>query len=220
MAVTGQTPMPVVVLISGNGSNLQALIDTFNRDNAPARICAVISNRPQAYGLERAQQAGIPTHVVDHQRYRDRPGFEQALQAVIDDYHPGLVVLAGFMRILTERFVNHYLGRMVNIHPSLLPNFQGLDTHQRALDSGLAQHGASVHFVTPELDGGPVIMRAHVTIHPDDDAPTLAARVLREEHRIYPEVVRLFAEGRVKLDDNQALLDGIAVTQLSKHDHA
>ena len=220
MAATGQIPLPVVVLISGNGSNLQALIDTFNSDDAPARICAVISNRPQAYGLERAQRAGIPTHVIDHQRYSDRPDFEQALQTVIDDYHPGLVVLAGFMRILTERFVNHYLGRMVNIHPSLLPNFQGLDTHQRALDSGLAQHGASVHFVTPELDGGPVIMRAPVTIKPGDDAQTLAARVLREEHRIYPEVVRLFAGGRVRLDDNQALLDGIAVPQLSKHNHA
>ena len=220
MAAIGQTPLPVVVLISGNGSNLQALIDRFDDSDAPAKICAVISNRPGAYGLERAQRAGIPAHVVDHQRYDDRPGFEQALQAVIDDYNPGLVVLAGFMRILTASFVNRYRGRMVNIHPSLLPHLQGLNTHQRALDSGLAQHGASVHFVTPELDGGPVIMRAQVTITPDDDAQTLAARVLQEEHRIYPEVVRLFAEGRVRLDDNQALVDDIAVPQLSKHDHA
>ena len=209
-------PLPVVVLISGNGSNLQALIDAFRGQDAPVKICAVISNRPHAHGLDRARRAGIAVHVVDHQAFPDRVSFDRALQAAIDAYNPGLVVLAGFMRILTEGFVHHYLGRMVNIHPSLLPNFQGLDTHQRVLDSGMQEHGASIHFVTPQLDGGPVIMRAHVEVKPEDDPQTLAARVLQEEHRIYPEVLRLFAAGRVRLNDNQALLDGVAVPQLPK----
>lgn len=215
---TGNTErLPIVVLISGSGSNLQALIDAASHADYPARICAVISNRPDAGGLIRAERAGIPTHVVDHTRFAERRDFERAMETIIDRYHPGLVALAGFMRILTPEFVSHYLGRMLNIHPSLLPNFQGLNTHQRALDSGVSEHGVSVHFVTPDLDGGPVVIRAIVPIQSGDTAQTLAARVLLEEHRIYPQAVKWFAQGRLQLVDHQALLDGRLVAQLEKH---
>lgn len=208
--------LPVVVLISGSGSNLQALIDAAAAADYPARICAVISNRPAAGGLARAKQAGIPTHVIDHCQFPDRRSFELALEKIIDRYQPGLVVLAGFMRILTPDFVHHYLGRMLNIHPSLLPNFTGLNTHQRALDSGVKTHGASVHFVTADLDGGPVVIRAQVPIHSEDTAQALAARVLIEEHKIYPQAVKWFAQGRLKLVAQQALLDGQPIDQLEK----
>jgi phosphoribosylglycinamide formyltransferase-1 len=217
MLIADSQRLPVVVLISGSGSNLQALIDAAAAADYPARICAVISNRPDAAGLLRATQAGIPTHIVDHGQFPDRRSFELALEKVIDRYQPGLVALAGFMRILTPDFVHHYLGRMLNIHPSLLPNFTGLNTHQRVLDSGAHEHGASVHFVTPDLDGGPVVIRAHVPIHSGDDAQTLTARVLTEEHLIYPEAVKWFAQGRLKLVAHQALLDGQPITQLEKH---
>ncbi|MBI3773601.1 MAG: phosphoribosylglycinamide formyltransferase [Gammaproteobacteria bacterium] len=217
MTTASAQRLPVVVLISGSGSNLQALIDATAAADYPARICAVISNRPEAGGLVRAKRAGIPSHVIDHRQFPDRRSFELALEKSIDSYQPGLVALAGFMRILTPDFVNHYLGRMLNIHPSLLPNFTGLNTHRRALDSGAAVHGASIHFVTPDLDGGPVVIRAQVPIHSGDDAQTLAARVLIEEHRIYPEAVKWFAQGRLRLDDHQALLDGQPVAQLEKH---
>jgi phosphoribosylglycinamide formyltransferase-1 len=185
--------LPVVVLISGSGSNLQAIIDA----DLPITIRAVISNRADAYGLTRAEQAGIPTAVLDHKAYPDRESYDAALQALIDSYRPGLLVLAGFMRILSDGFVRHYEGRMINIHPSLLPKYRGLDTHARAIAAGDAEAGCSVHFVTPELDSGPIIIQARVTIRDGDTPETLAARVLEQEHRIYPEAIRKFAEGEL-----------------------
>ncbi|HEB55990.1 MAG TPA: phosphoribosylglycinamide formyltransferase [Gammaproteobacteria bacterium] len=205
MSSTAQ-PLPIVVLISGNGSNLQAIIDAIQA-GLPARICAVISNRPQAYGLSRAREAGIPVEVIDHRDYPSREAFDQALMACIDHYQPKLVVLAGFMRILTDEFVKHYSGRMINIHPSLLPRYQGLNTHQRVLDAGDDIHGVSVHFVTPELDSGPVILQAKIPVQANDDADTLAQRIHEQEHIIYPQVIRWFAEGRLHLQGNSVLLD-------------
>jgi phosphoribosylglycinamide formyltransferase-1 len=206
-------PLPIVVLISGGGSNLQAIIDAVAAGNLPVEIRAVISNRPGVKGLERARAAGIPAEVLDHTAYATREAFDAALQARIDHYQPQLVVLAGFMRLLTDDFVNHYQGRMLNIHPSLLPEFKGLNTHQRAIEADVAEHGASVHFVTAELDGGPVIVQAAVPVQADDEAERLAARVLQQEHRIYPAAIRWFAEGRLQLKDNQVWLDGKALSQ-------
>lgn len=201
-------PLPVVVLISGNGSNLQAMIDGMRSGELPIEIRAVVSNRPEVYGLERARQASIPAVVVDHKAYPDRPAFDEALKSRIDEFEPGLVVLAGFMRILTPEFVTHYAGRMLNIHPSLLPEFTGLDTHQRVLDAGRKEHGVSVHFVTADLDGGPVIARSRVDISEDDDADSLARKVQIKEHRLYPAVIAMYAEGRIKLLDSAVSLDG------------
>ncbi|MCB1737319.1 MAG: phosphoribosylglycinamide formyltransferase [Gammaproteobacteria bacterium] len=202
------TPLPVVVLISGGGSNLQALIDAIEDGALKVEIRAVISNRGDALGLKRAERAGIPAIVLDNHAFPDRDAYEARLRALIDRFAPGLVVLAGFMRILEAKTVNHYLGRMVNIHPSLLPQFQGLRTHARALEARVERHGASVHFVTPELDGGPVIVQVAVPVHPDDDVDRLAARVLRWEHRIYPLAVTWFAEGRLILRDDVVEFDG------------
>ena len=205
----GVAPLPIVILISGRGSNLQAIIDRTTAGELPVEIRAVISNRPDAAGLENARQAGLETRVIDHTGYADRQAFDQALQACIDSYQPGLVVLAGFMRILTPGFVEHYRGRMLNIHPSLLPDFPGLNTHQRALDAGHREVGASVHFVTEDTDGGPVLMQARVAVRENDTADSLAARVLEQEHRLYPQAIRWFAEGRIFLDNNgQIKLDG------------
>ncbi|OEC55718.1 MULTISPECIES: phosphoribosylglycinamide formyltransferase [Pseudomonas] len=201
----------VVVLISGSGSNLQALIDSTTSAGHPARIRAVISNRADAYGLERARQAGIETRVLDHREFDGREAFDQALAALIDSFSPQLVVLAGFMRILTPGFVRHYTGRLLNIHPSLLPRHKGLHTHQRALEVGDAEHGCSVHFVTEELDGGPLVVQAVIPVESGDSPDTLAQRVHAEEHRIYPLAVRWFAEGRLRLGENGALLDGQAL---------
>jgi phosphoribosylglycinamide formyltransferase-1 len=187
--------LPLVALISGRGSNLKAIIDAHD---PLVEIRAVISNRPQAGGLMHAQQAGIPTEVVDHTQFKSRIDFDRTLQTRIDSYQPKLVVLAGFMRILTPEFVAHYEGRLLNIHPALLPAFRGLDTHKRALEAGVKEHGASVHFVTADLDAGPVIIQARVPVLPDDDEESLAARVLREEHRIYPQAIHWFAEDRLK----------------------
>lgn len=197
--------LQVVVLISGSGTNLQALIDDA-ASGAPYRITGVVSNRPGVRGLERAKAAGVPTQVVDHTQFADRTAFDAALAATIDGLAPQLIVLAGFMRILTDAFVRHFAGRMINIHPSLLPAFQGLHTHQRALDAGVTQHGASVHFVTGELDGGPVIAQVTVPVAHDDDADTLASRVLEREHQLLPQVVRWFAEGALLLQGEQVLL--------------
>jgi phosphoribosylglycinamide formyltransferase-1 len=205
-------PLPIVVLISGSGSNLQAIIDAVASGRLPVEIRAVISNRPGVKGLERAQQSGIPTEVLDHHEHASREAFDKALQACIDAYEPRLVVLAGFMRLLTDAFVNHYAGRMLNIHPSLLPNFKGLNTHQRALEAyhqgETTEHGASVHFVTPDLDGGPIILQASVPIRADDTPESLAARVLMVEHQIYPQAIQWFAEGRLTMQDHHAVLDG------------
>ncbi|ACE86321.1 phosphoribosylglycinamide formyltransferase [Cellvibrio japonicus] len=201
-------PLRVVVLISGSGSNLQALIDAKNKGELPIEIAAVISNCPDVQGLARAAKAGIPTLVLDHKTYASREAFDRALMAAIDAYTPGLVVLAGFMRILTAGFTEHYLGRMLNIHPSLLPKFQGLHTHQRAIDAGETRHGVTVHFVTAELDGGPACVQASVPILPTDDAGLLAKRVQRQEHVIYPLAVKWFAEGKLSMEQGKAWLNG------------
>jgi len=202
------TPCNVVVLISGSGSNLQALIDDIHAGDTPARIRAVISNRADAYGLERARAAGIPATVLDHKAFDGREAFDAALIERIDAYRPDLVVLAGFMRILTPGFVRHYRGRLLNIHPSLLPKYKGLHTHQRVLEAGDAEHGCSVHFVTEELDGGPLVVQAVIPVQPGDTPDSLAQRVHEQEHRIYPLAVRWFASGRLQLGEQGAMLDG------------
>ncbi|MCF5051685.1 phosphoribosylglycinamide formyltransferase [Pseudomonas syringae] len=198
----------VVVLLSGTGSNLQALIDSTRTGDSPVRIAAVISNRSDAYGLQRARDAGIDTRSLDHKAFDGREAFDTALVELIDAFNPQLVVLAGFMRILSADFVRHYEGRLLNIHPSLLPKYKGMHTHQRALDAGDSEHGCSVHFVTEELDGGPLVVQAVVPVESDDSAQSLAQRVHTQEHRIYPLAVRWFAEGRLILGDQGALLDG------------
>ena len=198
----------VVVLLSGTGSNLQALIDNLQAGDNPARIGAVISNRADAYGLQRAAAAGIEARVLDHKEFEGREAFDAALMELIDGFNPKLVVLAGFMRILSADFVRHYQGRLLNIHPSLLPKYKGLHTHQRALEAGDREHGCSVHFVTEELDGGPLVVQAVIPVELDDTPETLAQRVHTQEHKIYPLAVRWFAEGRLSLGDQGALLDG------------
>jgi phosphoribosylglycinamide formyltransferase-1 len=171
-------------------------------------IRAVVSNRADAYGLERAGHAGIETRVLDHRKFPDRESYDRSLADLVESFEPALVVLAGFMRILTPEFVRRFQGRMINIHPSLLPKYRGLHTHQRALDAGDSMHGASVHFVTEELDGGPVILQARVPVLSGDDADTLAARVLKKEHIIYPMVVRWVAEGKIRMRDGGIFKDG------------
>ncbi|QSX35796.1 phosphoribosylglycinamide formyltransferase [Shewanella sedimentimangrovi] len=200
----------VVVLISGNGSNLQAIIDAC-QDKQHAEVVAVISNKPEAYGLIRAHHAQIDTSCVIAQKGEKRADYDERLAAIIDSYQPDLIVLAGFMRILSDGFVQRYLGRMLNIHPSLLPKFTGLDTHQRAIEAGETEHGASVHFVIPELDAGPVILQAKVPVYEDDTPELLAERVHEQEHAIYPLVVKWFANGRLAMKDGQAWLDGNAI---------
>jgi phosphoribosylglycinamide formyltransferase-1 len=199
--------LPVVVLISGSGSNLQAIIDGAAAD-LPVEIRAVISNKSDAYGLERARTAGIETRVLDHREYEDRESYDSALGDLVEEFEPGLVILAGFMRILTPEFVQRFRGRMFNIHPSLLPKFRGLHTHERAIEAGEKEHGASVHFVTEELDGGPLILQVMVPVEADDTPDSLAARVLTQEHIIYPTAVRWFAQGRLDIDDNRVIKDG------------
>lgn len=191
----------IVILISGRGSNMEALVRAAQAEQWPARIAAVISNKADAKGLEFAQAHGIPTAVVPNKAYPTRAEFDAALQQAIDAFSPDLVVLAGFMRILTPPFVEHYAGRMLNIHPSLLPAFPGLTTHQAALDAGVAEHGATVHFVTAELDHGPMVVQARVPVLPGDTAESLSARVLAQEHLLYPRAVRLFIEDRLSIDN-------------------
>ncbi|RRV06937.1 phosphoribosylglycinamide formyltransferase [Pseudomonas sp. v388] len=198
----------VVVLLSGTGGNLQAMIDSFKDGATPVRIRAVISNKEDAFGLQRARDAGIEACVLDHKAYEGREAFDAALIELIDTFNPQLVVLAGFMRILSANFVRHYHGRLLNIHPSLLPLYKGLHTHQRVLDAGDAQHGCSVHFVTEELDGGPLVVQAVISVQLQDSPATLAQRVHTQEHRIYPLAIRWFAEGRLSLGEQGALLDG------------
>lgn len=201
-------PCNVVVLLSGSGSNLQALIDSSAIPDSAVRIGAVISNRADAYGLQRAAAAGIETAVLDHTEFEGREAFDAALVACIDGFAPDLVVLAGFMRILSGGFVRHYQGRLLNIHPSLLPRYKGLHTHRRALEAGDAEHGCSIHFVTEELDGGPLVVQAVVPVAPDDTVQSLAQRVHAQEHVIYPMAVHWFANGRLRLGEQGALLDG------------
>tara|TARA_R110001599_G_scaffold137778_3_gene316754 strand:+ start:2401 stop:3123 length:723 start_codon:yes stop_codon:yes gene_type:complete len=198
----------IVVLISGSGTNLQALIDDLADRASAGQIVAAISNRPGVGGLERAARAGIATAVVNHQDFAGRDSFDAALIECIDGYQPDLVVLAGFMRILTPAFVTHFHGRLLNIHPSLLPKHKGLHTHQRALEAGDSEHGSSVHFVTAELDGGPVVIQAPIPVLSEDSVASLAARVQQQEHRIYPLAMNWFIQGRLRLIDNQACMDG------------
>ena len=186
---------------------MQAIIRAAAAEKWPVRIAAVISNRPQASGLQVAAEAGIPVVVVDHQGYANRDAFDAALSAAIDQFAPDLVLLAGFLRILTSEFVEHYRGRMLNIHPSLLPSFPGLATHRQALSAGVKVHGATVHFVTPDLDHGPVVAQAQVPVLDDDTEATLAARVLEQEHIIYPRAVRQFIEGRLRLENGRVVQD-------------
>ena len=187
----------IVILISGRGSNMLSLLDA----NLPGAVAAVISNRADAGGLAIAQARGIATAVISHRDYPDRETFDQTLAKLIDGYAPDLVVLAGFMRILSAPFVQHYHGRLINIHPSLLPAFTGVHTHQRAIDEGVKVHGCTVHFVTPDLDAGPIIIQAVVPVLPDDTEHSLAARVLREEHRIYPQAVSWLCQEKVWLNE-------------------
>ena len=201
-------PLPIVVLISGGGTNLQAIIDAQAAGALPVEIRAVVSDRADALGLERARRAGITTAVLQARGFPDRSAYDTALQSLIDGHAPSLVVLAGFMRILSPEFVAHYAGRLINIHPSLLPRFRGLHTHRRALEAGARQHGASVHFVTDELDSGPVIIQASVPVLSDDTEARLAARVLTQEHQIYPLAIRWIAEGRLHLNGGRVYLDG------------
>lgn len=201
-------PLPIIVLVSGRGSNLQALIDAQARGELSGAIRAVISNCPDAYALTRARDAGIVAETIDHHAFADRSSYDRELITRIDSHQPGLIAMAGFMRILSPAFIAHFYGRMLNIHPSLLPAFRGLHTHRRALAAGVARHGCSVHFVTDDLDAGPVVMQARVRVTPGDDEVILAARVLRREHVIYPKVVRWFCEGRLALVNGAAVLDG------------
>ncbi|MBK3817207.1 MULTISPECIES: phosphoribosylglycinamide formyltransferase [Paraburkholderia] len=190
----------LVILISGRGSNMEAIIRACADEGWAAQVAAVIANRPDAAGLAFAASHGIATAVVDHRQFPDRDSFDAALAQEIDSFAPDLVVLAGFMRVLTAGFVDHYAGRMLNVHPSLLPSFPGLKTHQQALDAGVRLHGASVHFVTSQLDHGPIVAQAAVPVEAGDTPATLAERVLATEHIIYPRAVRWFVEGRLALD--------------------
>lgn len=199
----------IVILISGRGSNMEAIVRAQQAEAWPARIAAVISNKPDAKGLEFAASHGIPTAVVPNKEFPTREAFDAALQATIDRFAPDLVVLAGFMRILTAPFVEHYAGRMLNIHPSLLPLFPGLHTHRQALDAGVTEHGATVHFVTAELDHGPAVIQARIPVLPGDTEDSLAERLLAEEHVIYPQAVRLFVEDRLSIENGEVR---IAVT--------
>lgn len=197
----------IVILISGRGSNMEAILRKVAAGDLPVRVAAVIANRPDAEGLQTAAAHDVPTRVVDHTAFAGRAAFDAELQAVIDAYAPDLVVLAGFMRILSEAFVRHYAGRLLNIHPSLLPAFPGLHTHRRALQEGVRVHGCTVHFVTPELDHGPVVVQAVVPVLDADDEARLAARVLQQEHQVYPMAVRWFVEDRLQLVDGRVVFE-------------
>jgi len=198
----------IVVLISGRGSNLQGIIDAIDQGQVPGRIAAVISNESEALGLQRARQAGIDTLVLDHRAFADRSDYDRALRDEVAKYNPDLIVLAGFMRILGNQFVDYFAGRIINIHPSLLPKYRGLNTHARALADGAREHGASVHFVISDLDAGPIIIQAIVPVYDDDSAEVLAQRVLEQEHKILPQAIHWFAEKRLTIVDGRVLLDG------------
>lgn len=202
----------VAILISGRGSNMAALIEAASAQDYPAEIVLVLSNRPDAPGLAVARAAGITTAVIDHMAFgKDKAGFERAMQAELDRHGVELICLAGFMRLLTDGFVEAWRSRMINVHPALLPAFKGLDTHARALQAGVKIHGATVHFVVPEMDSGPIIAQGAVAVRDDDSAETLGQRVLAVEHRIYPLALRLVAQGRVRIENGRCLIDGVPV---------
>ncbi len=208
-----------VVLISGGGSNLQAFIDQIEAGQLDLDIALVISNVESAFGLERAQRSGIETACVNHRLFSSRAEFDQAMMKEIDLFQPDIVILAGFMRILTPEFVNHYANRLVNIHPSLLPKFTGINTHQRALDAAETWHGASIHFVIPELDAGPVILQGRLPIRPNDTADSLQQRIHKIEHQLYPQAVSWFCQNRLSIVDGKVLLDGeLSAQQLQSFD--
>ena len=192
--MSNHTPAKLVILISGRGSNMQSIVNAIQADKLNAEVAAVISNRPDAAGLDFARDAGITSETLDHKNFASREAFDQQLMDLIDKFEPDYVVLAGFMRILSAAFVQHYTNRLINIHPSLLPKFKGMHTHKRAIEAGESEHGASVHFVTEELDAGPVILQAKVPVLEADTEETLAARVLVEEHKLYPDALRLLIE--------------------------
>ena len=206
-------PLSLVVLISGNGSNLQAVIDHINNGHLNAQISAVISNRPNAFGLQRARDNGIQAISLDHREFDTREAFDQQLQQQIDQFNPDLIVLAGYMRILSTAFIQHYWPNMINIHPSLLPKYQGLNTHQRALDNQDSAHGVSIHIVTPELDSGPVILQGQFAIEPDDNADSLQQKGHALEHQMYPQIIQWIAEQRLQLTDGAPQFDGKPLTQ-------
>lgn len=197
----------IVVLVSGNGSNLQAIIDACHVNQIHGKIVAVMSNKPDVYSLIRAKKAQIPTHVINHKSFSSREDFDLNMQQKIDSYQPDLIVLAGYMRILTPAFVQHYSGKMLNIHPSLLPKYPGLHTHHRAMTAGDKEHGTTVHFVTEQLDGGPIILQAKVPIFDNDTEQDVIDRVLEQEHRIYPLVIKWFCDNRLTMRENKAYLD-------------
>lgn len=197
-------PLRIAILISGNGSNLQAIIDHQKQHPDLYEIALVLSNKAGVFGLTRARNAKIDHQVINHQAFSDRESFDAEMQKTLDDKQIDLVVLAGFMRILTEGFTRHYLGRMLNIHPSLLPKYPGLNTHQKAIDAGDSKHGLSVHFVTPELDGGPVVLQATVDVTPEDNAQSLQHKIHLKEHLAYPLVIEWFAQGKLKYQNGQA----------------
>ena len=211
MTVGDQPLSKIVVLISGSGSNLQSFIDACEERRVDGKIMAVISNRPGVKGLDRAAAANIPNIVVDHRAFESREEFDQYLAEIINEFTPDLIVLAGFMRILTGGFVNQFVGKLINIHPSLLPSYPGLNTHQRAIEAGDSVAGATVHFVTPELDGGPAILQAQVPILSTDSSAELAARVLVEEHKIYPLVAQWYCQGRIIMNNGIVFHDSVEV---------
>lgn len=208
------------VLISGSGSNLQSFIDKAARGEIDLELSVVFSNKPDAYGLTRADTAGIATECLEHRDYADREAFDCAVAEVLDAYKPDLIVLAGFMRILSPWFVQHYEGQILNIHPALLPAYPGLDTHQRVLDAGEEWHGSTVHFVTEELDGGPHILQGRLAVRPDETADELCARVQAVEHQIYPEAASWFGRGRLQFRDGHILFDGKPLNEPVLKDYA
>ncbi|WP_130472013.1 phosphoribosylglycinamide formyltransferase [Candidatus Magnetaquicoccus inordinatus] len=203
---TPSSPLRIAVLVSGSGSNLQALIDGCASGLIPGQIVLVLSNNPEAFGIERAKRHQIPTEVVNHRLYANRAAFDQELTRLLEQYEAQLVCLAGFMRVLTAEFTQHFAGRLLNIHPALLPAFPGLHVQQQAIDAGVRFSGATVHFVVPEVDAGPIVVQAVVPVLADDTADSLAARILRQEHRIYPLAVRWFAQGRLSLTGKRVQL--------------
>jgi phosphoribosylglycinamide formyltransferase-1 len=206
----------VAVLISGRGSNMAALIEAAKAKDYPAEIVLVVSNRPEAGGLLVARAAGIATETVDHTKFSgDRNRFEQEIQSLFEKYRIEIICLAGFMRLLTADFLERWQWRILNIHPALLPDFKGLDTHKRVIDAGVKIHGATVHFVVPELDSGPVIAQGAINVRPGDSEEALAVRVLKVEHRIYPLALKLVAEGRVQIKNNHTLIDGVPVPNVA-----
>ena len=206
-------PIRIAVLISGSGSNLQAIIDHQKNHIHEYEVALVISNKADAYGLIRAQEAEIESLLIDHTQFASREAFDQEMQVALDKAQIDLIVLAGFMRILTPGFTGHFLGKMINVHPSLLPKYTGLHTHKRALEAGDTEHGLSIHFVTPELDGGPVILQAKVSISANDTEESLRQKVHQQEHIAYPLVVEWFAQGKLSFKDNQALFEQKALIE-------